>query len=436
MKARKLQRVVIVGAGFAGLSAARALASSPVEVVLLDRNNYHTFLPLLYQVAAAKLEPELLAYPLHRFQRKLANVRFLMASVKRLDLVEQVVVTNNALIPYDFLILASGSTEKFSEIPGASTYAFPLKTLEQAISLRNHILNCFERAAHEPNASRRQQLLTFVIVGGGPTGVEFAGALVELICSTLLKDYPTLDFQQVRVVLLQAGSSLLPYLPKWLHTYTERKLHQLGVAVHLKTRVNLVTQEAVHLLDGGLIPTETVIWTAGVQGNLSDLMARLPTDSAGQVAVKPTLQVESYNNVYAIGDIAAVKLDGQKLPMLAPVAIQQGITAARNIARQIEGRSPLPFRYQNLGNLVIIGRHAAVAQLGKLTFTGFPAWVLWQVVHLVKLSGFRNRCLVLMNWIFCYLFREHGVSLVLPKEPMLTSASRPQLLLRLHGKTP
>lgn len=408
-------RVVIVGAGFGGLWAARALPRSLVEVLLVDRNNYHTFFPLLYQVAAAELEPEDIAYPVRSILRKLASVEFTLADVKKVDLVAQVVDTDGPMIPYDFLILATGSTTHFFEVPGAAEYAFPLRTLEQGVALRNHILSCFERAVCEAEGERRQRLLTFAIVGGGPTGVEFAGALAELIYAPLAKDYPTLDFRKVRVVLLEALDSLIPTLPERLRAYALARLRKMGLEIRLQAKVSRITREAVHLKDGRVIPTETVVWTAGVRGDPLAQAWGLPTTRSGRVAVLPTLQLSGQPNVYVIGDLASLEESRRSLPMVAPVAIQQGVAAARNIARQIAGEAPLPFRYRDLGTMAVIGRNAAVAHLfGRWAFTGFPAWVIWLGMHLFHLIGFRNRLVVLTNWAWDYLFYERVVRLILP----------------------
>lgn len=414
MADREHPRVVIVGAGFGGLWAARALARSPVEVLLVDRNNYHTFLPLLYQVAAAELEPEAIAYPVRSILRKRPNIHFAMAEVKGIDLAARVVRTTDRVMPYDFLILAMGSTSNFFALPGAAEYAFPLKTLEEGVALRNHVLCCFERAVHEPDAEQRRRLLTFAIVGGGPTGVEFAGALAELLHGPILKDYPMLDFREVQVVLLEAMDTLLPGLPGRLRAYALARLRQIGVEVRLQAMVSEVTREAVHFRDGTVMPTETVVWTAGVRGDPLAQMAGLPIAHNGRVVVLPTLQVANHPEVYVIGDLAYVEEDGRPLPMMGPVAIQQGVAAARNIVRQMAEQAPLPFHYRDRGTMVTIGRNAAVAHPFGHAFTGFPAWVLWLSFHLLKLIGFRNRLLVLINWAWDYFLFERAVRLILP----------------------
>ncbi len=417
-------RVVIVGAGFAGLTVTRLLARSGVEILLVDRNNYHTFSPLLYQVAAAELEPELIAYPVRRVLQRIPNATFVMTQVRRIDFASQVVETDSSPIPYDFLILATGSQSQFFGVPGAAEHALPMKTLEEAIALRNHILCCFERAVREPDATKCQQLLRFVIVGGGPTGVELAGALIELIRGSLYRDYPTLDLQQVQVVLLQSSDRLLADLPKSLGYYTQKHLRKIGVKVHLQAKVSHVTPKAVYLKDGTAIFAETIIWTAGVEATPPAPTGQMFPAIKGQVAVLPTLQLPDHPRVYVIGDSGYVEQDGQPLPLVAPVAIQQGAAVAQNIERQLRGLSTKPFRYEDKGRAAIIARNAGVAQVGKLTFTGFPAWLLWLGIHAIYLPGFRNRLNVLIHWVCDYLFGDRVVRQILPRQEALPFLTR------------
>ena len=410
-------RVVIVGAGFAGLWAARTIARSPVDVLLIDRNNYHAFFPLLYQVAAAELEPEDIAYPVRTILRRRSNVHFRFADVEKVDLERRVLQLGSQSVFYDYLMLATGSTSNFFGVPGAADYALPLRTLQEGVTLRNRILSSFEQAADEPDSERRRRLLTFIIVGGGPTGVEFAGALSELIRGPLKKDYRTIDFDKVRVILLEAGSGLLPGLPQQLGSYAAERLLKKSVGVRLDSAVSLITPHEVHLQDGSVVAADTVIWTAGVRGTPNGETWGLPIAHNGRVRVLPTLQVPGYPNAYVIGDLAYVEKCGRPLPMVAPVATQQGEAAARNIARQLEGEEPSPFQYRDLGTMAVIGRNAAVAHLfGRWSFTGFPAWVIWLGMHLFKLIGFRNRLLVLTSWAWDYLFYERVVRLILRSE--------------------
>lgn len=408
-------RVVIVGAGFGGLTAARTLAGSPAEVVLVDRNNYHTFLPLLYQVAAAELEAEEIGYPVRSILRRLPGVRFVMAEVQGLDLARRVLETNGPVLAYDYLILAPGSTPNFWGVEGAEQHTFPLYSLEQALALRNHILRCFEQAVQEPDPVARRRALTFVIVGGGATGVEFAGALAELIHGPLSKDYPALDVGQVQVVLLEAMDGLLPILPDKLREYAHNRFRRMGVEVRLRATVARITPQAVVLQDGSTLPTATVVWTAGVRGNPQVSAWGLPTARGGRVPVLPTLQVPGHPDLYVIGDLAYLEEEGRPVPMVAPAAIQQGKRAAQNLLAQMAGEEPRPFRYQDLGTMVTIGRNAAVVKVGGRQMTGFLAWAAWLTVHLVRLIGFRNRLFVLLNWAWDYFFFERASRLILPE---------------------
>ena len=403
-------RVVIIGAGFAGLWAARALSHSQTDVLVLNRNNYHTFFPLLYQVAAGELEAEDIVYPVRSILRGQQNIRFLMNEVTEIDLAAKQVKTTDHVFPYDFLVLALGSASHFFGVTGAAEYAFQLKTLEQAIALRNHILFRFERALCETDPERRRQMLTFAIVGGGPTGVEFAGALAELIRGPLVKNYQALDPREMHILLLEANDRLLASFPERLEKYALRRLAKMGVEVRLQATVSQITPDCIRLKDGATIPLETVIWTSGVRGE--SFNAELQTIRNGQVKVLPTLQTPDHPEVYVIGDLAFMEEDGRPLPMLAPVATQQGEAAARNIIRQTNGQIPVPFHYHNRGTMVTIGRNAAIAHVWGRAFAGFPAWLLWLSIHLYGLIGFRNRLLVLIKWAWDYLFFERAVSLV------------------------
>ena len=407
-------RVVIVGAGFGGLWAARALAHAPVDVTVVDRNNYHTFLPLLYQVAAAELEPEDIIYPVRSILHRNTNTHFLMGEVTGIDPNQHIISMGSQNIRYDYLILSAGSKSHFFGVAGADEHAFPLKTLDDAVLLRNHILCRFETASYETDANLRQQMLTFTIVGGGPTGVEFAGALAELVRVPLRRDYPELDFNQVHIQLLEATDRLLAGVPERLHHYSLKRLMKMGVDVRLNSPVSQITPHAVILKDGKTIPTETVVWTAGVGGVSFPQKWDFPTRRNGQVKVLPTLQVAGHNDLYIVGDLAHVEQEGHALQLIATVATQEGEWAARNIRRQVAGAEPEPFEYHDPGMLAVTGRNAAVVRLGRFTFTGFPAWVIWLSVHLYRLIGFRNRLSVLINWAWDYLFFDRVVRLITP----------------------
>ncbi len=407
-------RVVIVGAGFGGLWAARALAKAPVEVWVVDRNNYHTFLPLLYQVAAAELEPEDIIYPVRSILHRYPNIHFVMQEVTGIDLQERAIKTRARSIPYDYLVLSMGSKEHFFNVEGAEQFAYALKDMDDAVNLRNHILCRFETASYEPDADLRRQMLTFTIVGGGPTGVEFASAFAELVHNPLARDYPDLDVSQVRIMLLEATDHLLTGLPRRLQAYALQHLRKMGVNVVLNSTVSQVTERSVTLKDGLVIPTETVVWTAGVQGESLQQNWDFATRVNGQLDVLPTLQVTGHPEIYVIGDLAHVVQDNKPLLLVAPVATQEGEATARNILRQVKGDKPQPFRYHDPGMMVAVGRNAAAVQLLGLVFTGFPAWVLWVGVHLYRLIGFRSRLLVLSSWAWDYLFFERVVRLITP----------------------
>lgn len=416
MENRSRPRLVIIGAGFGGLWAAKALRDAPVDILLLDRNNYHTFLPLLYQVAAAEIEATQIGYPVRAILREMPNVGFEMAEVERVDFEEQVVHTAVSAIPYDYLIVATGSVAQFFDIPGADEHTFTMKSVEGGVQLRNQILRTFEMALREQDPARRRRMLTFVVIGGGPSGVEYAGALAELIQGPLAKDYPQLDMSTVRVILVEAADRLLLAMPPELGEYAAQRLAQMGVDVRLNAAVSQVTPTAVHLHSGTVIEAETAVWTAGVGGEPTPRRSGIDVRHNGTVRVAPTLQLPGLPNVYAIGDLAAFEIeDGSFLPMVAPVAMQQGEWAAGNIRRQIAGEAPQPFIYHDKGSMAVIGRNAAVAEIAGRRFTGFLAWLVWLVVHLMQLIGFRNRLLVLINWAWSYVFFERMVRLILPE---------------------
>jgi NADH dehydrogenase len=409
-------RVVIVGAGFGGLWAARSLVKKPVDVLVVDRNNYHTFLALLYQVAAAELEAEDIAYPVRSIFWNLTNVDFALAHVWRIDLQHRFIETDSEAISYDYLILATGSITHSFDVPGVEEHAYCLKTLEEAVVLKNHIICCFEAAARETDNDRCRSLLTFVIVGGGATGVEYAGALSELVHGPLVQDYRTIDFHTVRIILLEASDRLVANMPETVRIYTLGRLKKMGVDVRLGVKVLEVSSDRVVLGGQDKIPTRTVVWTAGVRGEPIAERSGLPTERNGRVPVLTTLQVPGHPEIYAVGDLASIKGGDRLLPMVAQVAIQSAITAAKNILRHIDGQPPQSFRYHDRGSMIAIGRNTAGAAIGSRTYTGFFAWILWLVIHLFNLIGFRNRIMVLINWAWDYLLYERAVRFVFPAE--------------------
>lgn len=409
-------RVVIVGAGFGGMQTAQSLARSGAEICLIDRNTYNTFVPLLYQVAAAQLEPESIAYPIRTILRRSPRTRFLQAEVKAIDLIQQVVETDTTTIPYDYLVLATGSQTRYLGVSGAIEYGFPLRTLSEAVLLRNHLFQCFEQAAQESDPQRLQRLLTFVIVGGGATGLEMAGTLVELK-RALRWDYPGVDLNQMQIVLVHSNARLLPELPGPLGRYALRKLQRMGVEIRLETRVRRVNPKAVEFQEGESLATDTVIWVAGQAAAIPLTSPNLQTADKQKLITRATLQLQTYDTVYALGDLAYVKRKRRSLRGVAPEALQGGVAVARNITRQIRGQDPLPFHYFNKGRLAIIGAYGGVGKIGPLLLTGFIPWFLWLSVHLVYLPGFRNRAVVLLNWLHAYGRRDRAIRLILSYDP-------------------
>jgi len=421
-------RVVIIGAGFGGLRAARALANAPVNVMLLDRTNYHLFQPLLYQVATAGLSPDEIAYPVRAIFRKQKNLEFRMTEVQQVDLAGRRLLTNTGEIPYDTLILAAGGETNYFGLDSVARNSFGLKSLADATRLRNHILRMFELAAQESSPEKCLAMRTFVIAGGGPTGVECAGAISELIRLVLAKDYPRLNFDDVRVILLEGTGRLLPGMPDRLANATVEKLKQKHVEVRFGAQVTGFdgTQVTLKVQDAGgavpdsrneTLPACTLIWAAGVRAvQLVDSLG-VKQGSQGRVLVNSCLQIPEHPEVFVIGDAAFLSTngDGSKpvpLPMVAPVAMQQAAVAAENIQRHLAGKPLKDFVYKDPGSLATIGRNAAVARLGRWEFKGFIAWVLWLVVHILQLIGFRNRLVVMINWVWDYLFYDRAVRLI------------------------
>src|SRR6059036_2477008 len=408
--------VVIVGAGFGGLRAARALRKAPVDVILLDRHNYHLFQPLLYQVATAGLEPEQIAKPVRSILRRQRNFEFRMVEVTGLDPAARRLATADGPVAYDHLILAVGGETNYFGLQNVPRHGFGLKDVPDAIRIRNHVLRQFEGAMLEPDAERRRALLTFVVVGGGPTGVEMAGALSELIRLVLVKDYPRLNIKDVRVLLLEATDRLLASMPARLREAAAETLWRKHVEVRFGAAVSDYDGDRVLLKGGEVIPARTLIWAAGAKAVSLTARLGLPTGRQGRVPVTSTLQVPEHSEIYVIGDAAYLEADGEPLPMMAPVAIQMAETAVTNIRRALRGEPPVAFRYRDPGSLATIGRNAAVAHLRGFAFTGFPAWVVWLVVHIIQLIGFRNKLFVLLNWAWDYFFYERAARLITSME--------------------
>jgi NADH dehydrogenase len=417
----KKPHVIVVGAGFGGLRAARSLASAPVSVTLVDRNNYHLFQPLLYQVATAGISPTEIAHPVRGILRNQKNFEFRMAEVSRIDLETRRLVTSTGEMTYDFLVLAVGGETNYFGLASVEQNSFTLKELDDAIAIRDHLLTQFELANQESDPEKCRALLTFVIVGGGPTGVECAGAISELIRMVLRKDFPKLDFSDVQVILLEAADRVLAYLTPDLSQLSAEVLRRKHVEVRFDSQVADYDGERVLLKSGEILSARTLIWAAGIRAaGLARLTAQemgLSTGSLGRVKVTPTLQLPGHPEVFVIGDAAYLEdAQGRPLPMVAPVAMQQALVAAKNITRLTQGLELRPFVYKDPGMLATIGRNEAVAEFSGFKFRGFLAWVVWLVVHIWQLIGFRNRLLVLINWAWSYLFYDLGVRIISQKK--------------------
>jgi NADH dehydrogenase len=433
------ERVVVVGGGFGGLQAVRKLKRAAVDVTLVDRQNFHLFQPLAYQVATAGLSPAEIATPLRGVLRRQRNVRVVMAEVTGFDLERRLLVLadlpehlERASLEYDTLVVAAGSQYSYFGHDGWATYAPELKSLSGALEIRNRILGAFEAAELEPDAERRQALLTFVVVGGGPTGVEMAGQIAELARGTLRRDFRSFDPRQARVLLVEAADRLLTGFPAGLSAKAERSLAKLGVTTLLGHSVVDISAEGVDTRagEGGVnhSAARTVIWAAGVAASpLATALATAAgtdTDRAGRISVLPDLTVAGHPEVFAIGDMVRVTgPDGQPLPLpgVAPVAMQQGRHVARSIRDRLAGGQARPFRYVDKGNLATIGRSKAVADVKGVHLSGFPAWVTWLVVHLFYLIGFQNRMLVMLRWTFSFFTRGRGARMIVER-----TASRDQ----------
>jgi NADH dehydrogenase len=408
-----MKHVVVVGGGFGGLRVVRHLADAPVRITLLNRRNYHLFQPLLYQVATAGLGPTDIAHSLRSILKTQRNVDIRLAEVTNVDFAGKTVLTDSGPLTYDYLVLAVGGETNFFGMNSIAEHAFGLKDLDDAENIRNHVLGRFERAVQETDPLRRRALLTFVVVGGGPTGVECAGALSELFRLVLIRDYHQLNIKEVRIVLLEGGDRLLAGFPDRLRATAEETLWRKYVEVRFGAGVCEYDGTHVLLKSGERIPAQTLVWAAGVRAERLTSGLGVELDRLKRIRVQPTLQLPGHPEVFAIGDCAQPEGGGQAVyPMIGPVAIQQAEAAATNIWRLLADEPLEPFRYRDPGSMATIGRNAAVVRLGPMQLTGFPAWLIWLVVHIAFLIGFRNRLLVLINWSWDYFFFDRAVRLI------------------------
>ena len=401
---KKRPHIVIVGAGFGGIKAATLLAKEDVDITIVDRQNFHLFQPLLYQLSTSVLSTDEIAHPIRAFFRKSPNVDLFMAKAEGVDPNRKVLLTNHGEVSYDYLILAAGATTNYFGMKNVEEHAYPMKTLQEALHIRNHVLHMFERAnIRQDSEEERRRMLTFVCVGGGPTGVEEAGALAELV-ATMRKEYPNIDFGEVSIQLIEATDKVLPMMPPELRAETVRVLQKKGVTVMLNTQVADCHADSLTLKDGTVIPTRTVIWTAGVRAVPFLANVGAEVDRAGRVVVNKALQIPSYPEIFAIGDNASFMQDGRSLPTVAPVATQQAVVCVKNIKALLQGRTDLQtFSYHDVGSMATIGRGAAVMCKGSFKMKGFLAWSAWLVVHLMRLAGIYANVTVTLKWIWNYL---------------------------------
>ena len=428
-----MKKVVIVGAGFAGMNAAQKLGKrKDLEITILDRRNHHLFQPLLYQVAMAGLSPADISVPIRSVFKKFRNVRTLLTEVTDIDRAQKRVITTNGDFDYDYLILGCGAEHSYFGKPEWEDFAPGLKTLEQATEIRRRVLVAFERAESAPTPAAAAPWLTFVVVGGGPTGVELAGSIGEITRFTLSEDFRAIDPTRTKVILVEAGPRILTAFPEDLAARALKNLRELGVEVCLNGAVTHVDRDGVQV-GSKTIVAKTVIWAAGVKPSPLNEKLRSPLDRQGRVVVTKDLHIPDDPAVFVLGDQAhCAAADGQPLPGLAPVAMQQGRHVARHIAAELDGRTAAPFRYVDKGQMATIGRKRAIAMVGKLHMHGLLAWLAWLVIHVYFMLGFKNRIVVMYNWAYSYLTYRRGARLIterdwhLPKAPPAADQRRPR----------
>ncbi len=423
-----MPHVVIIGGGFAGLKAAKALQKAPVRLTLIDRRNHHLFQPLLYQVATAALNPSEIAAPIRYVLRKNRNAQVLLAEVTRIDTEGKRVVLADGEVSYDYLMVATGASHSYFGNDQWAEHAPGLKTLDDALSIRQRVLLAYEAAEREGDNACRRELLSFVIVGAGPTGVELAGALAEISRKTLAEDFVHIDPTSARVVLIEGVDRVLPPYPQELSQAARESLERLGVEVRTNARVTDVDAGGVTLADGTRIAARTVIWAAGVAASPLAKTLGVPLDRAGRVKVTKHLTVPGHPEIFVVGDLAAVvDDDGKPVPGVAPAAMQMGESAARNIMHAVRGEPLFPFTYWDRGTFSVIGRgHAVGVAFRRIEMKGYLAWLAWLFIHVLFLVGFRSRLIVLMNWAYSYIGFRRAARIITGKPPDLTdSACRP-----------
>jgi NADH dehydrogenase len=413
MEANPMSRphVVVIGGGFGGLQAARGLRRLPVDVTLVDRKNHHVFQPLLYQVATAGLSPAEIAAPIRHILRRQRATRVLLGEVTAVDLAAQKVRLGSLELGYDYLILAAGNTHSYFGHDEWQPHAPGLKTLEEALEIRRRVLLAFEQAEREEDAEARRAWLTFAVIGGGPTGVEMAGALGEIARHTLARQFRRIDPASARIVLIEAGPRVLPAYPEDLSERARLQLEALGVQVWTGSPVSSVSAAGV-AIGADHLAARSVVWAAGLQGSPLARSLGTPLDRAGRVRVQPDLSVPGHPRAFVIGDLASIEQDGQPVPGVAPAAMQMGDHAAANVARALRGEPLAPFRYRDKGTLATIGRRRGVAMVGPLRLSGLVAWLAWLGIHIFFLIGFRSRLMVLFDWFWAYVTYDRSARLI------------------------
>ena len=411
----KKHRIVIVGGGFGGIELAKKLRKKDVEVIILDKHNYHTFQPLLYQVATGGLEADSIAFPIRKIFKGQKNLTFRVTEVKQVIPAENKLITTIGEIAYDHLIIATGSTSNFFGQAEIEDNAMPMKSIPEALNLRSLILQNLEKSLITKDATSKAELLNFVVVGGGPTGVETAGALAELKKHVLKNDYSEIDINQVNIYLIEGSPELLGPMSPQAQKKSQEFLEEMGVQVMTNARVKSYNGKAIELLDGKVIPSATVIWSAGVKGVVLDGLNPECTVRGNRLKVDRINKVECYDNIYAIGDVAAMVTEQTPNghPGVAPAAIQQGTLLAKNLINIIEGKPTENFKYFDKGSMATVGRNRAVVDIGKIRFQGIFAWFTWMFVHLMTLVGFRNKIVVFVNWVWSYFSYDRGTRLII-----------------------
>lgn len=407
----KQPHIVVIGGGFGGLKAAESLAHLPVQITLVDRRNHHTFQPLLYQVATAGLSPAEIAAPIREILARHSNIEVLLGEVYGFDLARRVVKVHGFDLTYDYLVVAAGATHAYFGHDKWEVWAPGLKTVEDALEIRRRFLLTFELAERQAATEGRHQPVSFLVVGGGPTGVELAGTLAEIARGALADDFRNIDPKTTRIVLLEAGPSVLPSYPPDLRESAKRQLERLGVEVRLNSTVTEVREGEVRV-GNETVPSSLTLWAAGVAASPLGQALGAPTDRNGRVLIEADLSIPGHREVFVIGDLASLMQSEGSLPGVAPVAMQQGRWVARQIAADLTGNARKPFRYLDKGSLATIGRAAAVAQFGKVHISGFFAWLAWLFIHIFFLIGFRNRLIVMIQWAWSYVTYDRSARLI------------------------